>query len=252
MISDYGVWGRYNDLLAGPPDPGFTTWLRQLCAPPARVLELGIGSGRLAIPLVEAGFEVVGIDASSAMLDLLAENDTGGRIRAVNGDFSSDVSACGSGFDLVLLAYNALSMQPDTSAQRATLANAVSAVRVGGYVVIENPTDRAILSQVNERNQALGVQFVDENAWLYLARYFPETRRYMARFMGFEDGGIIERSADLTLISADEVIAVGHEFGLEFVRVAAAWDGSPLLPSSEQYVMTLRRVPVPPSESSRR
>lgn len=253
MIADYGVWGPYNDLLAGQPHPRFTTWMRQLSAPPARILEMGVGSGRLALPLADEGFDVVGIDASPTMLELLAQNDPDGKIKAILGDFAtSDVSACGSEFDIVLLAYNALSMQPDLDAQRATLANAASAVREGGYVVIENPSERAVLSQINERNQALGVQFVDGNAWLYLARYFPDSRRYLARFMGFEGGGVVERSGDLTLISVDEIVGLGREVGLECIRVAAAWDGSPFLPSSEQYVMTLKRVSEPQSEPSGR
>ncbi len=243
MIADYGVWGTYNDLLAGPPDAAFLAWMRSLSAPPARVLEMGVGSGRLALPLAEEGFDVVGIDSSPAMLDLLAENDADGTVKSLLGDFATaDLRACGSEFDIVLLAYNALSMQTDADAQRATLANAASAVRPGGHVVIENPCDHAVLSQINERNQAMGVQFVDGNAWLYLARYFPESRRYLARFMGFEAGGVVERAGDLTLISADEVVAVGRSLGLECTRVAAAWDGSPLLSSSEQYVMTLTRV----------
>ena len=42
-----------------------------------RVLELGIGSGRLALPLATRGFEVWGIDTSQAMVDLLREKDGG-------------------------------------------------------------------------------------------------------------------------------------------------------------------------------
>ena len=40
------------------------------------VLELGVGTGRLAIPLAARGIDVVGLDASTAMLAKLAENDS--------------------------------------------------------------------------------------------------------------------------------------------------------------------------------
>ena len=35
------------------------------------VLELGVGSGRLALPIAERGLDVTGVDASEAMLNLL-------------------------------------------------------------------------------------------------------------------------------------------------------------------------------------
>jgi len=36
-----------------------------------RILELGVGTGRIALPLADAGLDVVGIDASGEMLDVL-------------------------------------------------------------------------------------------------------------------------------------------------------------------------------------
>ncbi|MEP7112704.1 MAG: methyltransferase domain-containing protein, partial [Ilumatobacteraceae bacterium] len=41
---------------------------------PLPVLELGVGTGRLAVPLATRGLHVVGLDASEAMLTRLAAN----------------------------------------------------------------------------------------------------------------------------------------------------------------------------------
>ena len=51
-----------------PPPPGLEPWLGwcQVASPP--VLYLGIGAGRLAVPLVAAGVELVGVDAHPGML----------------------------------------------------------------------------------------------------------------------------------------------------------------------------------------
>ena len=54
-----------------------------------RVLELGIGTGRLAVPLRNAGVDVWGIDASPAMVERVRAKPGGGDIPVVIGDFSA-------------------------------------------------------------------------------------------------------------------------------------------------------------------
>src|SRR3954447_21296932 len=53
------------------------------------VLELGIGTGRVALPLAARGLTVHGIDASAAMLRKLGASPGGEAIRLFEGDFSS-------------------------------------------------------------------------------------------------------------------------------------------------------------------
>src|SRR5438876_11575295 len=52
------------------------------------VLELAIGTGRLALPLAERGVEVHGIDASESMVAKLREKPGGGAIPVTMGDFA--------------------------------------------------------------------------------------------------------------------------------------------------------------------
>ena len=60
----------------------------------APVLELGIGTGRLALPLAAKGLTVHGIDASEAMVKKLREKQGGERIPVAIGDFA-DVTVDG-------------------------------------------------------------------------------------------------------------------------------------------------------------
>ena len=48
---------------------------------PTRVLDIGCGAGRNAVPLARAGFDVTGTDLSRPMLQAAAERDSGGRLR---------------------------------------------------------------------------------------------------------------------------------------------------------------------------
>src|SRR5262245_4385660 len=70
------------------------------------VLELAIGTGRLALPLAERGTEVHGVDASEAMVAKLREKPGGERIPVTMGDFA-DVPVDGS-YRLIYLAFNTL------------------------------------------------------------------------------------------------------------------------------------------------
>ena len=68
------------------------------------ILELGIGTGRVALPLVERGFAVSGIDSSAAMVARLRDKPGGERIRVAMGNFA-DVAIEGR-FALIFVAFN--------------------------------------------------------------------------------------------------------------------------------------------------
>jgi len=50
--------------------------INELAAPGCDLLDVGAGTGRLAIPLSQAGFQVTAVDASRGMLDVLKRKDT--------------------------------------------------------------------------------------------------------------------------------------------------------------------------------
>jgi SAM-dependent methyltransferase len=60
--------------------------LGQLATAPGPALEIGVGTGRVALPLAEAGARVVGVDLSAAMLDRLLAKDPARRLPVVLGD----------------------------------------------------------------------------------------------------------------------------------------------------------------------
>jgi SAM-dependent methyltransferase len=79
------------------------------------VLELGVGTGRLALPLAERGLEVHGIDNSTAMLAELAAKPGGDRVHATVGDFA-EVDVEGR-FPLIFVAVNTLFLLPTQEQQ---------------------------------------------------------------------------------------------------------------------------------------
>ena len=68
------------------------------------VLELGVGTGKLAIPLAERGLDVHGVDASPAMIERLRAKPGGDRVVATVGDMSINLPL--GPFALVFVATN--------------------------------------------------------------------------------------------------------------------------------------------------
>ncbi len=93
------VYDRYY----GSYEPAAVIALKQL-AGGGRVLELGIGTGRVALPLREAGVAVSGIDASEAMVRQLRSKPGGSAIPVIIGDFA-DVEVDGQ-FALIFVVFN--------------------------------------------------------------------------------------------------------------------------------------------------
>lgn len=103
---------QFEKLNAGGQDiHGEAAFVAGLVAPPARVLDAGCGTGRIAIRLAEVGYRVVGVDVDAAML-------AQARAQASQLDWrESDVAAMdlSQEFDLVLLAGNVIPLlEPET------------------------------------------------------------------------------------------------------------------------------------------
>src|ERR671924_1272067 len=104
LASTYGdrIADHY-DALHPEADPAAIDLLAEL-AGSGPVLELGIGTGRLALPLVARGFSVHGVDASRAMVAKLREKQGGRDIPVSIGDFRH--FELPQRFQLIFVAFN--------------------------------------------------------------------------------------------------------------------------------------------------
>ncbi len=100
-----------------------------------RALELGIGTGRIAIPLAARGVEVAGIELSEGMVARLREKPGGQDIPVVIGDIAS-ASAEGN-FSLAYLVRNTLWNLRTQEKQVACFRNVAAHLIPGGHFVIE-------------------------------------------------------------------------------------------------------------------
>jgi SAM-dependent methyltransferase len=99
------------------------------------VLEFGIGTGRLALPLLERGVEVHGVEGSDEMVAKLRVKPGGHRIPVAIGDFAH--ADAGRDFSLVMLVVNTIFALPSQEAQVQCFRNAARHLAPSGRFVVE-------------------------------------------------------------------------------------------------------------------
>ncbi len=100
-----------------------------------RALELGIGTGRIALPLAERGVPVHGIELSKAMAARLRAKPGGEDIGVTIGDFAT-TTVMGT-FSVAYLVFNTIMNLTTQAAQVACFRNVAAHLEAGGCFVIE-------------------------------------------------------------------------------------------------------------------
>jgi len=100
-----------------------------------RALELGIGTGRIAVPLAQRGVPVHGIELSKAMAARLRAKPGGEDIGVTIGDFAT--SRVDGTFSVAYLVFNTIMNLTTQAAQVACFRNVAAHLDPGGCFVIE-------------------------------------------------------------------------------------------------------------------
>jgi len=100
-----------------------------------RALELGIGTGRIALPLAQRGVPVHGIELSKAMVATLRAKPGGEDIGVTIGDFAT--AAVDGTFSVAYLVFNTILNLTTQAAQVACFRNVAAHLEPGGCFVIE-------------------------------------------------------------------------------------------------------------------
>jgi SAM-dependent methyltransferase len=135
---DERVAARYDESEDEMFDPAViqpTVYFLAELAGDGRALELGIGTGRIAVPLAQRGVPVHGIDMSRAMVARLREKPGGEDIGVTIGDFAT--STVEGTFSVAYLVFNTIMNLTTQAAQVACFRNVASHLQPGGCFVIE-------------------------------------------------------------------------------------------------------------------
>lgn len=222
-----------------PDMEGAASFLAAL-ARSGRALELGIGTGRVALPLAERGVTVHGIDASEAMVARLRAKPGGTSLPVEIGDFA-DVAVEGS-FSLIFVAFCTFFALLSQDEQVRCFANVAERLDEDGVFVIE-AFGASYPAQFKEGQRA-AVGLVDaQQVILDLGRYDPATQRASLQYVLITDEGTRLYPMQLRYTSPPELDLMARLAGLRLRERWAGWRREAFTAESTLHVSVYERVP---------
>jgi len=213
------------------------------------ILDLGVGSARLAIPLARAGFHVTGVDISPEMLDIgrerVAAAGLNDRIQLLQADFIAP--PVGDGFALAYCGYNAFLHLIEGAEQMRALQNWRALLRPGGLLVldVENPQLEALagLSETLELEEALIEPETGRAVRKYSAAWadLPDQVLYLRRVYETDDGRW-ETSFRVRILFQRELALLLACAGFSDMRFYGDYDLTPWEPDSLRLIAVAQRA----------
>lgn len=228
----------YDDWYSVHIDAGTTVAMLAELAGEGRALELGIGTGRVAIPLAARGIAVSGIDASQEMVDRLRAKPGGDLLPVTIGDLA-DVAVEGS-FSLIYASFISFFMLQSQAEQLRCMRNvALHLTPEGAFVLDAFVPDPGRYS----RRQNLVVQDLGpEHLLLEAARHDPVEQRIDSLHVIITESGIRLFPVALRYAWPAELDALALAAGLELTARYNGYDRRPFTSSSIQHVSIFRRM----------
>jgi SAM-dependent methyltransferase len=218
---------RYDALLGERGDPavvGATVDFLAELAGDGPALELGIGTGRIALPLAARGVRVHGIDLSADMVAQLRAKPGGDEIPVTIGDFST--TSLDETFALVYLVFNTINNLTTQDAQIACFENASAHLEPGGCFVIEVGVPATEPLSVFDLSEAhVGV---DE--------YDAASQRLVSHHFTLVDGEWVRVSMPFRAVSPLELDLMARIAGMRLRERWGDWKREPFTSKSERHV----------------
>jgi len=195
-----------------------------------RALELGIGTGRIALPLARRGVPVHGIDMSRAMVARLRTKPGGDAVGVTVGDFAT--AKVDGTFSLAYLVFNTIMNLTTQEAQVACFRNAAAHLRPGGCFVIEVHIPQ--LRRLPPGQNVLPFH-VSPDRWAFDV-YDPATQAMSSNYVEVAGGRGEYRSIPFRYVWPAELDLMAQLAGM---RLRDRWDGwtrEPFTSESDQHV----------------
>jgi SAM-dependent methyltransferase len=195
-----------------------------------RALELGIGTGRIALPLAERGVPVHGIELSSAMAARLHAKPGGDHIGVTIGDFAN--TEVGGSFSLAYLVFNTIMNLTTQSAQVACFRNVAAHLEPGGCFVIEVMVPNL---QRLPAGETFHVFHGGEESW-GIDEYDVATQGLTSHHLEMVDGRFERFSVPFRYVWPAELDLMAQLAGMTLRERWAGWSREPFTNDSRQHV----------------
>ena len=198
-----------------------------------RVLELGVGTGRLSTPLANAGHLVVGVDASLAMLERFVAAPAPSLSCAAGADMAT-LPFADESFDTVLVATNTLFNAHEPGDQQRCLGEARRVLRLGGRLVVEAmvpaPPDPQLDRLVTTRSLTV------DTAVLTATMRDSERQEITGQHIELSNAGVKMRPWKIRYATPDQLDQMASAAGFRLGSRVADWQSTPHTPDDSNAV----------------
>jgi SAM-dependent methyltransferase len=195
-----------------------------------RALELGIGTGRIALPLAHRGVPVHGIELSPAMAARLRAKPGGEGIGVTIGDFA--IAKAEGTFSLAYLVFNTMMNLTTQAAQVACFRNVASHLEPGGCFVIEAgvPALRRL-----PPGETIHAYHVSDTRWSF-DEYDVANQGLISHHFRVVDGHVERVSMPFRYVWPAELDLMAELAGMRLRERWAGWKREPFTGDSRQHV----------------
>lgn len=233
------VAGRYDDAVGEMFDPvrvePAIDFLAGL-ADGGPALELGIGTGRLALPLAARGVAVHGVDLSSAMVERLRAKPGGAEIPITIGDFAS--TKLTETFRLAYLVFNTVMNLTTAEQQVACFQNVAAHLEVGGRFVIEVSVPQLQRLPPGETVRAFDVS--DDH--LGFDEYDTASQRLVSHHFSKVNGNWKLRSIPFRYVWPSELDLMARLAGMKLCERWGGWQRDPFTDRSVEHISVWQKT----------
>ncbi|MCX4750375.1 class I SAM-dependent methyltransferase [Kitasatospora sp. NBC_01287] len=201
-------------------------------APPGPVLELGVGTGRVALPLAARGHQVHGIDAAKTMVEQLRAKPGGEQLTIRIGDFAEVEQE--EEFALVYVANGSFFELASQQDQLRCFARVARRLRPGGLFVLD-----AHLPEALAASAAAGAQPVTSANGapvLRTRRIHPAAQRYVSDYLVLDEGLFRHVRVAFRYAAPGELDLMAVAAGLRLRERFGGWSGAPFDDTSTWHV----------------
>jgi methyltransferase family protein len=245
MPDDYfddGVARRYDEaeaemFAAGVVEPAADFLAEH--ADSGAALEMGIGTGRIAVPLSKRGIPVHGIDLSEAMIGQLRAKPDGGEISVTVGDFAT--TRVPGSFSLVYLVFNTIMNLTSADEQVACFQNAAAHLTEGGRFVVEVGVPQLQRLPPGETVRAFEIS----EALLGFDEYDIASQRLVSHHYSMVDGKFELRSTPFRYVWPSELDLMARLANMKLRERWSGWRREPFTSESTQHVSVWEKTEPP-------
>lgn len=210
-------------------------------------LELGVGTGRIALPLARRIGPVDAVDSSVEMLTVLEQNRDGEPVHALQGNFVHELpDRC---YGMVFAVCQTMSMVGSRADQRRAMHRVAHALAPGGIFVVETGNPLQVHALMGEQNPAVStVPLEAQGGWLTTYSEITASEAgdeiWRCRQVWIERDGSLHTGVEHSLLTSVEVMdQMATEAGLVPELLFASWSGAPYGDEAPLYIRSYRRPP---------